>query len=61
MDMIDFERRNILQGALLMTIAGTATTLGTAAQAANAPGFAGFAYTGCRTTKERDARGKGIN
>jgi 6-phosphogluconolactonase (cycloisomerase 2 family) len=61
MDSIDLERRNILRGALLMTIAGTATTFGTAAQAADALRFARFAYTGCRTTKERGARGKGIN
>jgi len=61
MDTVDFKRRNILRGALLMTMAGTATTLGTAAHAANATRFARFAYTGCRTTKERSARGKGIN
>lgn len=61
MDKVDQERRNILRGALLMTIAGTTTTVGTAALAANAPRFARFAYTGCRTTKERSARGKGIN
>ena len=51
----------------MMTIVGTATTLdtvttlGTAAHAANDSRFARFAYTGCRTTKERGARGKGIN
>jgi 6-phosphogluconolactonase (cycloisomerase 2 family) len=61
MDTVDFERRNILRGALLMTIAGTAATLETAARAANAARFARFVYTGCRTTKERGARGKGIN
>ena len=61
MDTVDFERRNILRGALVMTIAGTATTLETAARAANAAHFARFAYTGCRTTRERGARGKGIN
>ena len=60
MDTVDFERRKIMRGALLMTIAGT-TTLETAARAANAARFARFAYTGCRTTKERGARGRGIN
>ncbi|MGY3494255.1 lactonase family protein [Bradyrhizobium sp. USDA 4502] len=61
METIDFERRNVLRGVLLMTIAGTATTLETAARAADAARFARFAYTGCRTTKDRGASGKGIN
>jgi 6-phosphogluconolactonase len=61
MDAVDFERRNILRGALLMTAAGVATTLAPVVRAANAAQFARFAYTGCRTTKERGARGEGIN
>ena len=61
MDTIDVERRNMLRGAVLMTIAGTATTLQTTARAANPAHFARFVYTGCRTTRERGARGKGIN
>jgi len=61
MDRVDFERRNILRGALLMTIAATTTTVGMTAPAAGRSRFARFAYTGCRTTKERGARGKGMN
>ena len=61
MNVVDFERRNMLLGALLMTVAGTATTLGTSAGALDRAQFGRFVYTGCRTTKERGARGKGIN
>jgi len=61
MSVVDLERRDVLRGALLMTIAGTATIPGKAARAADQARFARFSYTGCRTTKERGARGKGIN
>ena len=61
MTTIDFERRKILRGALLMTAASAATTLAPSGRAASGPHFARFAYTGCRTTKERGARGLGIN
>jgi 6-phosphogluconolactonase len=61
MDAVDFERRKILRGALLMTVASAATTLAPAGHAAGQARFARFAYTGCRTTKERGARGQGIN
>jgi 6-phosphogluconolactonase (cycloisomerase 2 family) len=58
---LDFERRKILRGALAMTVASAATTLAPSARAGSEMPFAGFAYTGCRTTKERGARGQGIN
>jgi 6-phosphogluconolactonase (cycloisomerase 2 family) len=61
MSEIDFGRRKILRGALAMTVASAATTLAPGARAAKATPFARFAYTGCRTTKERGARGEGIN
>jgi 6-phosphogluconolactonase (cycloisomerase 2 family) len=61
MATIEFERRKILRGALLMTVASAATTLAPAGHAAGGTKFARFAYTGSRTTKERGARGQGIN
>ena len=44
-----------------MAVASAATTLAPGARAAKGAPFAKFAYTGCRTTKERGARGQGIN
>ena len=44
-----------------MTVASAATSLAPSGRAARRGHFARFAYTGCRTTKERGARGKGIN
>jgi 6-phosphogluconolactonase len=61
MPTIDFERRKLLRGALLMTVASATTSLAPSGRAASGPHFAQFAYTGCRTTKERGARGRGIN
>jgi 6-phosphogluconolactonase len=61
MDAIDFERRKILRGALLMTVVSAATTFAPAGHAEGQTKLARFAYTGCRTTKERGARGEGIN
>jgi 6-phosphogluconolactonase len=58
MAVIEFERRDILRGTLLMTVAGTTVSPASGARAAQ---FARFAYMGCRTTKERNARGEGIN
>jgi len=43
-----------------MTVAGAVTIPATSGRASG-PHFARFAYTGCRTTKERGARGQGIN
>jgi 6-phosphogluconolactonase (cycloisomerase 2 family) len=61
MPTIDFERRKLLRGVLLMTVASATTSLAPSGRAASEPHFARFAYTGCRTTKERGARGRGIN
>jgi 6-phosphogluconolactonase len=61
MAAIDFERPKILRGTLLMTVASAASSLAPSGRAASGAHFARFAYTGCRTTKERGARGKGIN
>ncbi|HZR73231.1 lactonase family protein [Bradyrhizobium sp.] len=61
MTAIEFERREILRGILLMTVASAATTLAPSGRATSGGRFARFAYTGCRTTKERGARGRGIN
>jgi 6-phosphogluconolactonase (cycloisomerase 2 family) len=57
----DLERRNILLGALAMTSAIAAGTASVPRTARGGERFAKFAYTGCRTTKERGARGLGIN
>jgi 6-phosphogluconolactonase len=44
-----------------MTVAGATTSPARAASAASGARFGRFCYTGCRTTKERNARGLGIN
>jgi 6-phosphogluconolactonase (cycloisomerase 2 family) len=61
MATVDLERRNILLGALLMTGAIVAATVASIPRAARGAQFAKYVYTGCRTTKERGARGLGIN
>ena len=44
-----------------MTVADATTSPASAASAASEARFGRFSYTGCRTTKERNARGVGIN
>ena len=52
----DSARRGLLFGSAL-TVAGAASTMAERASSGQTPRFA---YVGCRTTKERNARGEGI-
>ena len=55
---MDQSRRRILQA---ITSFPVLAGLPSVALAAGGVPFAYFAYIGCRTTRERNARGKGIN
>jgi len=57
--MADFSRREFLAGATA-TMATIATAGCTTMSEQSAPGPPSFAYVGCYTTKQRNARGEGI-
>jgi 6-phosphogluconolactonase len=54
-------RRDFVGGVASAIVAGGCTTLSAPSAAAKGEGTAMFVYVGCYTTKQRNARGEGIN
>jgi len=54
-------RRDFVGGVVSAIVAGGCTTLSAPSAAPKGEGGAMFVYVGCYTTKQRNARGEGIN